>query len=130
MIIDLKNLSPVNKYVNIICMKYEITYYSDAVQQDVLSLPEGVLADYLRISDLLEEFGPALRMPHSRAMGDGLFELRPKGREGIGRVFYCFLIGKKIMIIHSFVKKTQETPKRELRVAISRMQEVKNAFSR
>ena len=111
-------------------MTYEITYYSDAVQQDVLSLPEGVLADYLRISDLLEEFGPALRMPHSRAMGDGLFELRPKGREGIGRVFYCFLIGKKVMIVHSFVKKTQETPKRELRVAISRMQEVKNAFSR
>jgi len=68
-------------------------------------------------------------MPHSRAMGDGLFELRLKGKEGIGRAFYCFLIGQKVIIVHSFVKKTQETPKRELRVAISRIEEVKNAYS-
>jgi phage-related protein len=111
-------------------MAYEIAYYSNKVQQDVLSFPDGVLADYLRLSELLEEFGPALRMPHSRALGEGLFELRPKSKEGIGRVFYCFLIGQKVMVVHSFVKKTQETPNRELRVAISRMQEVKNALSR
>lgn len=111
-------------------MAYEIAYYSDKVQEEVLSFPDGVLADYLRLSELLEEFGPALRMPHSRSMGDGLFELRPKGKEGIGRVFFCFLIGQKVIVLHSFVKKTQETPKRELRVAMSRMQEVKNAYSR
>ncbi|WP_246464529.1 type II toxin-antitoxin system RelE/ParE family toxin [Undibacterium seohonense] len=69
-------------------------------------------------------------MPHSRAMGDGLFELRPKGREGIGRVLYCYLVGQKIVMLHSFVKKTQETPKRELNIATARMQEVKNAHTR
>ncbi|MFC7419672.1 type II toxin-antitoxin system RelE/ParE family toxin [Iodobacter arcticus] len=111
-------------------MMYTIDYYSEALQQDVLALPAGILADYFRFSDLLEEFGPVLRMHHSRAMSDGLFELRPKGREGIGRVFYCFLVGKKIVVLHSFVKKTQETPRRELQLAISRMQEVRNANSR
>lgn len=111
-------------------MRYEIRYYSDKVQEEILSFPHGILADYLRLSELLEEFGPALRMPHSRAMGDGLFELRLKGKEGIGRAFYCFLIGQKVIIVHSFVKKTQETPKRELRIAISRIEEVKNAYSR
>jgi phage-related protein len=111
-------------------MAYTITYYSDSVQEEVLSLPPGILASYLRLTDLLEEFGPSLRMPHSRAMGDGLFELRPKGREGIGRVFYCFLIGEQVVMLHSFVKKTQETPARELKVASARMQEVKNALSR
>ncbi len=111
-------------------MAYAITYYSKAVQQDVLALPSGILAGYLRLADMLEIFGPALRMPHSRAMGDGLFELRPKGREGIGRVFYCFLIGEQIVILHSFLKKTQETPSRELHIALDRMKEIKNAHPR
>jgi phage-related protein len=111
-------------------MTYTITYYSEAVQNDVLALPPSILAGYLRLADLLEDFGPSLRMPHSRAMGNGIFELRPKGREGIGRVFYCFLIGERVVVLHSFVKKTQETPTKELNVALTRMQEVKNAHSR
>ncbi len=75
-------------------MNYAISYYSEAVQHDVKALPADILADYFRLADLLSEFGPQLGMPHSRAMGDGLFELRPKGKQGIGRVFYCFLIKK------------------------------------
>ena len=63
-------------------------------------------------------------MPHSRAMGDGLFELRPKGREGIARVFYCMKVGRKIIVFHSFVKKTNETPKRELDIARRRQKEI------
>ena len=111
-------------------MAYSISYYSESVQADILGLPVGILADYLRLTDLLEEFGPSLRMPHSRAMGDGLFELRPKGREGIGRVFYCYLIGQRIVVLHSFIKKTQETPRRELKIATARMHEVNHAHTR
>lgn len=111
-------------------MAYTITYYSESVQNDVLALPPGILAGYFRLTDMLEVFGPSLRMPHSRAMKNGLFELRPKGCEGIGRVFYCFLVGEQIMVLHSFVKKTQETPSRELKLALARMQEIKNAHSR
>ena len=77
--------------------------------------------------ELLIEFGPNLRMPHSRAMGDGLFELRPRGREGIARVFYCMKVGKKIVMLHSFVKKTNETPKRELDIARRRQKEIKES---
>ncbi|WP_346428411.1 type II toxin-antitoxin system RelE/ParE family toxin [Burkholderia sp. Nafp2/4-1b] len=72
----------------------------------------------------MEQHGADLRMPHSRAMGGGLFELRPRGREGIGRVFYCTLIGRQIVILHSFVKKTQETPADELHIARKRMKDV------
>ncbi|RZU38233.1 phage-related protein [Fluviicoccus keumensis] len=111
-------------------MSYTIDYYSDDVQAEILSLPPGVLADYLRLADLLEELGPAIRLPFSRAMGDGLFELRPHGREGIGRVFYCFLLGQRIVMLHSFIKKTQETPRKELPIAQSRLQEVKDADAR
>jgi phage-related protein len=60
-------------------------------------------------------------------MGDGLFELRPKSRSGIGRAFYCYCYcsGQVITILHAFVKKTQKTPKQELAKARQRLKEVK-----
>ncbi|AYE29136.1 hypothetical protein CNX72_18715 [Burkholderia pseudomallei] len=105
---------------------WTVVYYNERVKRDVFALPAGILADYLRLLDLMQEFGADLRMPHSRAMGDGLFELRPKGREGIGRVFYCTHVGRHVVVLHSFVKKTQETPQNELRTARTRLSEVRN----
>ena len=58
-------------------------------------------------------------------MGDGLFELRIKGQEGIARVFYCTQIGKRIIVLHSFVKKTQKTPIKELELARKRLGELR-----
>lgn len=58
-------------------------------------------------------------------MGDGLFELRPKSRSGIGRAFYCYCSAQVITILHAFVKKTQKTPKQELAKARQRLKEVK-----
>jgi phage-related protein len=107
-------------------MSYSIDYFHSRVRAEIEKWPDGVLADYARIVELLMEFGPNVRMPHSRALGDGLFELRPRGREGIGRAFYCFVAGEGIVILHAFVKKTQETPERELRIARKRMKEVQN----
>jgi phage-related protein len=86
----------------------------------------GILADYARLIELLIKHGPSLRLPHSRAFGDGLFELRPRGRSGSGRAFYCFLVGKRVVILHAFIKKSQETPDRELKLARKRMKEVSN----
>jgi len=69
-------------------MPYTVYYFSQRVLEEIESWPVDVLADYVRLVELLIEFGPDVRMPHSRAMGDGLFELRPRGREGIGRALY------------------------------------------
>lgn len=90
-------------------------------------MPPGIRADYLRLTELMVEHGANLRMPHSKAMGGGLFELRPKSPEGIARVFYCTQVGQTIVMLHSFVKKTQKTPNCELEIAIRRLKEVKNA---
>ena len=114
------------KFANMTYMKYTIEYFHSRVKYDIESWPDGILADYARLAELLMEFGPNLRMPHSRAMGDGLFELRPRGREGIGRALYCYVAGHRIVILHAFVKKTQETPEKELRLARKRMKEVRN----
>ena len=70
------------------------------------------------------EFGSNLGMPHTRPLDNGLFELRVKGKEGIARVFYCTRIGKRIVMLHMFIKKSQKTPKKELQIAIKRMNEV------
>ncbi|MDD2852106.1 MAG: type II toxin-antitoxin system RelE/ParE family toxin, partial [Desulfuromonadaceae bacterium] len=77
----------------------------------------------------MEIFGPDLGMPHTRAMGDGLFGLRLKSAEGIARVFYCTMIGRKIVMLHQFVKKSDITPPRELETAQRRMKEYKNAHT-
>ncbi|WP_411572103.1 type II toxin-antitoxin system RelE/ParE family toxin [Xenorhabdus nematophila] len=58
-------------------------------------------------------------------MGNGLFELRAKAQEGIGRGLFCYLDGSNIYILHAFVKKSQKTPKKDLDLAKSRMKEVK-----
>jgi phage-related protein len=107
-------------------MSYSITYFHSRVKAEIESWPVGILSAYARIVELLMELGPNLRMPHSRAMGGGLFELRPRGREGIGRVFYCFAISQRVVILHAFVKKTPDTPESELKIARKRMKEVQN----
>ena len=106
---------------------WSINYFNVRVQQDIESWPVGIYADFLRLVRLMEEHGADLRMPHSRAMGQGLFELRCKGHEGIGRAFYCTLVDREIVILHSFIKKTQETPDSEMRIARKRLKGVKNA---
>lgn len=108
-------------------MSWEIKYHDENVQLAVLALPAGLLARYLHLSDLMLQFGPDLGMPHTRAMGTGLFEMRLKSREGIGRVFYCTVVNRKIVMLHQFVKKTDKTPRKELAVARKRLKEWKNA---
>jgi phage-related protein len=110
-------------------MNWTITYYSESVQAEILVLSAGFLARYLRYSDRMEVYGPDLGMPHTRAMGNGLFELRLKAAEGIVRVFYCTMVGRKIVILHPFIKKSNKTPPKELTIARRRMKEVKDAHT-
>jgi len=107
-------------------MAFEIEYFHERVLAEIESWPVDVLADYARLIELLAEHGPSLRLLHSRAFGDGLFELRPRGRSGIGRAFYCFMLGRRIVVLHAFIKKSQETPDRELRLARKRLKELQD----
>lgn len=108
-------------------MDYTITYYSESVQEQILDLPDTLAARYVVLTRRMVAIGPNLGEPHTKAFGDGLFELRLKGAEGIARVFFCILIGKRIVMLHSFIKKSDRTPKRELDVAHTRLKEIKHA---
>lgn len=106
-------------------MAYFIRYFSQAVQEDFMNLPVTLQARYIGLTDRMMVHGPHLGLPHTDAFGGGLFELRLKGVEGIARVFFCTMIGQEIVMLHSFVKKTQKTPDKELRIAKERMKELK-----
>ena len=106
--------------------RFEIEYFHERVLAEVESWPVDVLADYARLVELLVEHGPSLWLPHSRAFGGGLFELRPRGRSGIGRAFYCFMAGKRVVVLHAFIKKTRQTPDRELKLARKRLKELQD----
>jgi len=77
-------------------MAWQIIYHDERIQQAILGLPQGIMARYFHCTDRMEEHGPDLGMPHTRALRHGLFELRLKSREGIGRVFFGVLIDRRI----------------------------------
>ncbi len=107
-------------------MDYTITYYSEAVQEEIIDLPDTLAARYIVLTRRMVALGPNLGEPHTKAFGESLFELRLKGAECIARFFFCTLIGKRIVMLHSFIKKSDRTPKRELDVAQTRLKEIKH----
>jgi len=105
-------------------MNWKITFYSSQVESQTLSFPPGILANFLHIAEMIENLGPKLGKPYIGTLGSGLYEIRSKGKEGIGRSLYCTVAGREIIILHSFIKKSQKTPKKELDLSRKRMKEV------
>ena len=93
-------------------MDWSIEYYSSEVEKSVLDLPDGLQARYLRLTDLMLEFGPNLGMPHTKAIKDGLFELRIKSKEGIARVFYYTGLIKEFLCSIFLLKNPRKFPRK------------------
>jgi phage-related protein len=106
-------------------MTYTIRYYSPDVLEQIFDLPISLQARYIALTQRMIEYGPHLGLPHTDSFGGGLFELRLKGIEGISRVFFCTVVEREIVMLDSFIKKSQKTPDKELRLAKLRMREVK-----
>lgn len=70
-------------------MKWKISFFDEKVETQILRFPAGILANLLHILEMIEEFGPALGAPYTVPMGGGLFEIRARGQEGIGRSLFC-----------------------------------------
>jgi phage-related protein len=63
-------------------------------------------------------------LPHVRPLGEKLWEMRLRGRDGIGRAIYTAVSGRRLIVLHAFVKKTQKTPRRSIELALKRMAEM------
>lgn len=87
------------------------------VEEFLDELPAKMKAKAVASIDILAEYGNTLREPHSKPIGDGLFELRIKFSSDISRIFYFFVVDNKIVLTNGFIKKTMKTPSREIELA-------------
>lgn len=107
-------------------MNWKVEFYSIKVENDIIKWPKHLQAKFLKIVELIEKIGPSdIGMPHIKPLKQGLFEIRAKSDEGIGRAMFCTISGKIIIILSGFIKKTQKAPDNEIELARKRMKEVK-----
>ena len=90
----------------------EVRFLDDELEEFIYSLEKQTIAKVLRTIDLLEMFGNKLRMPHSKKIAPGLFELRVRGAQEV-RIIYTFY-AEGSMLLTGFIKKAERTPRREL----------------
>ena len=103
-----------------ICIFYETVDGRRPVEKFIESLDAETQDKFVIKQQLLQDFGPQLRHPHTDHLGEGLFELRFKGKEGQIRVLFFFFYEKRIIFTNGFVKKTQKAPRKEIEIAQER----------
>lgn len=103
--------------MNVINFDQDLEDFIDSLDRDTYSR-------VLKTTDLLRTFGQMLRMPYSKALGSGLFELRIRGQREI-RIFYAFY-NQEAVLLHGFSKKTQKTPNKEIALAQDKLKELLN----
>lgn len=107
-------------------LTFETSSGEKVVDEFILKQQPQTKAKIVHTVKLLKQYGNKLGMPHSKALGSGLYELRIRGKEEI-RIFYCFTTERTIYLLHGFKKQTQpqHTPKKELEIALERMKDLK-----
>ena len=110
----------------IACYYYVTASNRPPVREFIDLLDDKTQRKFFFVKALLEEFGYKLPYPHAKYLGDSIFELRFKGREGDIRILYFFFHKDKAVFTNGFIKKSGRTPKNELLVAMNRRDEFLN----
>jgi phage-related protein len=107
-------------------MAWTVSFLDERVEAEMEAQPAEIRARFVRLQQLIAEFGPSLLPPkYAKRIDDVLWELRNKGRDRIARAFYLTVSGKRVVIVRVFTKKTQKTPRREIALARQRAKEVR-----
>jgi phage-related protein len=107
-------------------MRWTVEIFSATVAAEIAALPKDMRARLARLIRVIQETGfEALPRDSVKHLDGKLWELRMTGRDGISRAIYVTASGQRVVILRAFVKKTQQTPKRELNIALLRAKEVK-----
>jgi len=106
-------------------MSWIVEFLDKDVEAALDALPADMRAHFLRIVNLIQSEGlERVREPYIKHLEAKLWEMRLKGRSGIARAIYVTAIGKRIVVVHVFTKKTQKTPRHEIETALKRAKEV------
>jgi phage-related protein len=106
-------------------VRWSVVVLDERVQAEIDALPLDLRTRYLRIVDLIQSEGlERVREPYVKHLEGKLWEMRMSGRDGIARAIYVTAIGRRVVVVHAFIKKTEKTPRRALDIARRRAQEV------
>jgi len=107
-------------------MRWTVETLNAAVDDEIAALPVDMRARLVRLTELIEQLGlEALPRDSVKHLEDKLWELRMTGRDGISRAIYVTASGRRVVIVRVFIKKTQKTSERELKLARQRAKEVR-----
>ena len=107
-------------------MTWTITFVNEAARAEVYALPADMIARFLHIGEMIRTSGlTAVHEPYVKHLTGKLWEMRLKGRDGIARSIYVAASGQRVVVLRTFIKKTQETPPKEIHLALARMKEIR-----
>jgi phage-related protein len=105
---------------------WTVEFFDEKVEALLETFPEDIEASFLRIVYPIESKGlEQLREPYVKHLEGSLWEMRMKGKSGIARAAYVTAVGRRVVVVHVFGKKTEKTPRREIEIALKRAKEVR-----
>jgi phage-related protein len=106
-------------------VSWSVLFVSEVAKAELDALPVDMRAKFERIVMLIRDHGlEKVREPYVKHLTQKLWEMRLIGRDGIARAIYVTASGRRIVVLRTFVKKTDKTPKRELELARERAKEI------
>lgn len=106
-------------------MDWSVEFLDEDVRDQLSAMPADIRASFGRIVSLIRSHGlERVREPYVRHLEGPLWEMRMKGKDGIARAAYVTAVGRRMVIVHVFPKKTRKTPRREIETALRRAKEV------
>ena len=108
-------------------MTWTVETLGTVVDDEIAALHKDMQAAFLRLAERIEAVGlERIGQPHVKHLQDKLWEMRFGGRDGIARAIYVTAIGRRVIVVHAFVKKTQKTPRAALELAARRVREIES----
>ena len=106
-------------------MRWSVETLNTAVDAEIEALPPSLRARLLRLLETIEALGlEKMREPHVKHIDGKLWELRARAADGIARGLYVTATGRRLVVLHVFLKKSQKTPRNALNIARERMKQV------
>ena len=108
-------------------MNWSVETLNETVDAELAALPADMRARFIWISNLITEHGlPNVGEPYVKHIEKALWEIRLKGRDGISRALYVTAKPKRVVVLRVFIKKTQKTPRKEIKLALKRAEEIES----
>jgi phage-related protein len=104
---------------------WRVEILNETVAAEIAALPADMQARFVRLAECIASVGlGSLSGPHVKHLEAKLWELRLTGRDGIARALYVTAIGRRVVVVRAFIKKTQKTPRTEIELALRRAKEI------